>query len=84
MACSYEILLQPPEVACRTRIWHPNITENGEVCLSVLRETSIDGTGWSPARSLKVIMQHSKFCNLHTIFSHQDVVWGLDSLFTVS
>ena len=45
---------QPPEVTCRTRIWHPNITENGEVCLSVLRETSIDGTGWSPARSLKV------------------------------
>ncbi|XP_065888763.1 NEDD8-conjugating enzyme UBE2F-like [Dysidea avara] len=46
----------PPEVVCKTRIWHPNITETGEVCLSVLRETSIDGTGWSPARGLKDVV----------------------------
>nr|XP_033800242.1 NEDD8-conjugating enzyme UBE2F isoform X3 [Geotrypetes seraphini] len=23
----------PPKVKCLTRIWHPNITENGEICL---------------------------------------------------
>uniref|UniRef100_A0A8C4XJX0 E2 NEDD8-conjugating enzyme n=1 Tax=Falco tinnunculus TaxID=100819 RepID=A0A8C4XJX0_FALTI len=55
----------PPKVKCLTRIWHPNITETGEICLSLLREHSIDGTGWAPTRTLK------------------DVVWGLNSLFTV-
>ncbi|NWR80121.1 UBE2F enzyme, partial [Centropus unirufus] len=23
----------PPKVKCSTRIWHPNITETGEICL---------------------------------------------------
>ncbi|XP_058389272.1 NEDD8-conjugating enzyme UBE2F isoform X1 [Diceros bicornis minor] len=81
----------PPKVKCLTRIWHPNITETGEICLRkkmdtlagkmsigyrymihrrrstggrLLREHSIDGTGWAPTRTLK------------------DVVWGLNSLFT--
>ncbi|XP_026121510.1 NEDD8-conjugating enzyme UBE2F-like [Carassius auratus] len=54
----------PPKVKCLTRIWHPNIAETGEICLSLLREHSIDGTGWAPTRTL------------------QDVVWGLNSLFT--
>ncbi|XP_075685743.1 NEDD8-conjugating enzyme UBE2F isoform X2 [Rhinoderma darwinii] len=43
----------PPKVKCLTRIWHPNITETGEICLSLLREHSIDGTGWAPTRTLK-------------------------------
>uniref|UniRef100_A0A8C6EJX8 UBC core domain-containing protein n=1 Tax=Microcebus murinus TaxID=30608 RepID=A0A8C6EJX8_MICMU len=30
----------PPRVKCLTRIWHPNITETGEICLSLLREHS--------------------------------------------
>lgn len=25
--------LQPPKVKCLTKIWHPNITETGEICL---------------------------------------------------
>eukprot|EP00731_Ephydatia_muelleri_P020127 Em0012g952a len=47
-----EYNIKPPHVHCRTRLWHPNINETGEVCLSILRDTSIDGTGWSPARRL--------------------------------
>ncbi|KAL0599018.1 LOW QUALITY PROTEIN: NEDD8-conjugating enzyme UBE2F [Plecturocebus cupreus] len=43
----------PPRVKCLTKIWHPNITETGEICLSLLREHSIDGTGWAPTRTLK-------------------------------
>uniref|UniRef100_A0A8C4STT9 E2 NEDD8-conjugating enzyme n=1 Tax=Erpetoichthys calabaricus TaxID=27687 RepID=A0A8C4STT9_ERPCA len=46
----------PPRVKCLTRIWHPNITETGEICLSLLREHSIDGTGWAPTRTLKDVV----------------------------
>ncbi|XP_040417142.1 NEDD8-conjugating enzyme UBE2F isoform X4 [Cygnus olor] len=46
----------PPKVKCLTRIWHPNITEMGEICLSLLREHSIDGTGWAPTRTLKDVV----------------------------
>uniref|UniRef100_A0A8C6B8V2 E2 NEDD8-conjugating enzyme n=2 Tax=Odontoceti TaxID=9722 RepID=A0A8C6B8V2_MONMO len=46
----------PPKVRCLTRIWHPNITETGEICLSLLREHSIDGTGWAPTRTLKDVV----------------------------
>ncbi|KAF5919322.1 hypothetical protein HPG69_010722 [Diceros bicornis minor] len=49
-------VLQPPKVKCLTRIWHPNITETGEICLSLLREHSIDGTGWAPTRTLKDVV----------------------------
>ncbi|XP_069790453.1 NEDD8-conjugating enzyme UBE2F isoform X1 [Narcine bancroftii] len=45
----------PPKVKCLTRIWHPNIAETGEICLSLLREHSIDGTGWAPTRTLKAL-----------------------------
>lgn len=57
---------QPPTVKCLTKLWHPNISEEGEICLSLLRQNSIDGLGWAPTRKLK------------------DVIWGLNSLFTVS
>jgi ubiquitin-conjugating enzyme E2 F len=57
--------LQPPRVRCGTPIWHPNINEEGAVCLSLLRESSIDELGWAPTRTIK------------------DVIWGLNSLFTV-
>ncbi|ELT90279.1 hypothetical protein CAPTEDRAFT_205058 [Capitella teleta] len=45
----------PPKVKCSTRIWHPNINEDGEVCLSLLRESSLDSMGWAPTRRLKDI-----------------------------
>lgn len=57
---------QPPRVKCATTLWHPNISVSGDICLSLLRQNSIDGLGWAPTRRLK------------------DVVWGLNSLFTVS
>ena len=39
------LYFQPPSVTCETRIWHPNIGENGEVCLSLLRQNSYDSMG---------------------------------------
>jgi len=46
----------PPAVKCLTKLWHPNISEDGDVCLSILRENSIDGMGWAPTRKLKDVV----------------------------
>ncbi|XP_058807924.1 NEDD8-conjugating enzyme UBE2F-like [Phymastichus coffea] len=46
----------PPTVKCLTKLWHPNINEDGQVCLSILRQSSIDGMGWAPTRKLKDIV----------------------------
>ncbi|KAG3291444.1 UBE2F [Ictidomys tridecemlineatus] len=51
-----EAMKVPPKVKCLTRIWHPTITETGEICLSLLREHSIDGTDWAPMRTLKDVV----------------------------
>lgn len=51
-----EYNLKPPVVRCLTRVWHPNMTEDGKVCLSILREHSLDGTGWLPTRTLKDVV----------------------------
>uniref|UniRef100_A0A3Q3LV94 UBC core domain-containing protein n=1 Tax=Labrus bergylta TaxID=56723 RepID=A0A3Q3LV94_9LABR len=66
----------PPKVRCLTRIWHPNITENGEICLSLLREHSIDGTGWAPTRTLKLIKERLDYLSftLHSAEHHLRVV----------
>jgi len=41
----------PPTVHCDTLIYHPNIDLNGNVCLSILKDTG-KSDGWSPQRSL--------------------------------
>jgi ubiquitin-conjugating enzyme E2 F len=48
--------LSPPSVRCLTRLWHPNINEDGDVCLSILRLNAIDGMGWAPTRRLKDVI----------------------------
>ena len=51
-----EYNVKPPLVECKTKLWHPNITEDGKICLSILREHSLDGTGWLPTRTLKDVV----------------------------
>jgi len=51
-----EYNITPPQVKCLTRLWHPNISEEGEVCLSILRQNSIDGMGWAPTRRLRDVI----------------------------
>lgn len=50
------MFFQPPIVKCITKLWHPNITESGEVCLSLLRRHGVDGMGWSPTRRLSDVV----------------------------
>ncbi|XP_005090567.1 NEDD8-conjugating enzyme UBE2F [Aplysia californica] len=51
-----EYNIVPPKVACTTKLYHPNITEVGEVCLSLLRQSSYDSMGWAPTRKLKDVV----------------------------
>lgn len=55
--------LSPPVVKCLTRLWHPNINEDGDVCLSLLRLNALDGMGWAPTRKLKDVIW-----GLHSLF----------------
>uniref|UniRef100_A0A1B6F4U1 E2 NEDD8-conjugating enzyme n=1 Tax=Cuerna arida TaxID=1464854 RepID=A0A1B6F4U1_9HEMI len=48
--------MAPPSVKCLTKLWHPNISEEGDICLSLLRQNSIDGMGWAPTRRLKDVI----------------------------
>ncbi|CAL2030971.1 hypothetical protein CAEBREN_22360 [Caenorhabditis brenneri] len=47
----------PPVVKCLTKLWHPNITEDGAICLSILRQNSLDHYGWKPTRNLREVVQ---------------------------
>ncbi len=51
-----EYNIAPPKVKCTTRLWHPNITESGEICLSLLRQRTVDSSGWAPTRRLKDVV----------------------------
>ncbi|GMR53730.1 hypothetical protein PMAYCL1PPCAC_23925, partial [Pristionchus mayeri] len=46
----------PPVVKCLTRVWHPNINEDGAICLSLLRENSLDAFGWRPTRNMTEVV----------------------------
>ncbi|OHT07486.1 NEDD8-conjugating enzyme Ubc12 [Tritrichomonas foetus] len=47
--------ISPPSVIAITKIWHPNIAENGEVCLSMLKEN------YSPTISISHIIAGLQF-----------------------
>ena len=46
----------PPDVVCLTKLWHPNISVEGSICLSLLRPHSVDGLGWAPTRKVKDVV----------------------------
>jgi len=57
----YPIL--PPKMKFETPIWHPNVYENGEVCISILHPPEEDSTGyelaserWSPVQTPATIL----------------------------
>lgn len=51
-----EYNMVPPNVKCLTKLWHPNISVSGDICLSLLRQNSIDGLGWAPTRKIKDVI----------------------------
>jgi ubiquitin-conjugating enzyme E2 M len=43
--------IEPPSIRILTRVWHPNVTEDGAVCLSILKEN------YSPAMAISHLVR---------------------------
>uniref|UniRef100_T1IKD8 UBC core domain-containing protein n=1 Tax=Strigamia maritima TaxID=126957 RepID=T1IKD8_STRMM len=52
----------------------PKVNETGEICLSLLRESSTDGAGWAPTRRLKDVVWgvDSLFTDLLNLLKDED------------
>ena len=54
---------EPPKMKFTTPVWHPNIHEDGKVCISILHAPGEDATGyekseerWSPVQSIEKVL----------------------------
>ncbi|XP_039126288.1 NEDD8-conjugating enzyme Ubc12-like [Dioscorea cayenensis subsp. rotundata] len=50
---------EPPKVKCKTKVYHPNIDLEGNVCLNILRED------WKPVLNINIIIY-----GLNLLFTH--------------
>ncbi|XP_003744401.1 ubiquitin-conjugating enzyme E2 R2 [Galendromus occidentalis] len=71
----------PPTVSFLTRMWHPNVYENGEICISILHPAGDDphsgepaSERWNPAQSVQsVIVSVISLLNEPNTFSPANV-----------
>lgn len=59
----YDYPYSPPSVRFHTKMWHPNIYENGEVCISILHPPVDDPESgelpserWTPTQSVRTVI----------------------------
>lgn len=65
----------PPTVRFSTKMWHPNIYENGDVCISILHppvddptNTELPSEKWNPAQNVRLVDQSHYFRYKQLIF----------------
>lgn len=58
---------KPPQVKCLTKVWHPNITEDGQICLSLLRKNGSDQFGWMPTRNITEVLSFLYITQIESI-----------------
>jgi ubiquitin-conjugating enzyme E2 M len=44
------VFVTPPQVLCKTRVYHPNIDLEGHVCLNILRDE------WKPVLDINAVI----------------------------
>ena len=58
---------EPPKVKCETKVYHPNIDLEGNVCLNILRED------WKPVLTINSIVY-----GLQYLFSVRNLTYKID------
>ncbi|KAI9505437.1 hypothetical protein GGI25_005257 [Coemansia spiralis] len=59
----YNYPYEPPTMQFQSELWHPNVYEDGRVCISILHKPGEDPSGyempeerWSPAQTVETIL----------------------------
>jgi ubiquitin-protein ligase len=55
-ACRETYPFDPPKVKFTTPIYHPNVSDEGGICLSILFKSCSWDNGWSPALSVTSVL----------------------------
>eukprot|EP00877_Chromochloris_zofingiensis_P003445 jgi/Chrzof1/13100/Cz07g19230.t1 len=56
MSCSDNYPYDPPHVRFTTPVYHPNVNDKGEICLSIFFKNCSWDNGWSPALSITSVL----------------------------
>lgn len=56
MACRETFPFDPPKVKFTTPIYHPNVNNEGGICLSILFKSCSFDNGWTPSLSISALL----------------------------
>lgn len=67
----------PPSVKFLTKMWHPNVYENGDVCISILHPPTDDPQSgehpserWNPTQNVRYVLVYDICCQCFNVTSN--------------